>query len=102
MQLRQEHPSHIVMPAIHIKKEEVGETFHRHLGTEKGASDPKYLTEASAATIETTVPAGGNRDHGSQLRHCGTGGFVVCTNEGNADLCLAPSPCTSPVWGSKN
>src|SRR5690606_16737107 len=47
VQLRGETPSHIVLPAIHIKKEEVGETFHQHLGTEAGASDPQYLTEAA-------------------------------------------------------
>ena len=40
VQLRHEHPSHIVLPAIHIKKEEVGELFHDELGTEAGATDP--------------------------------------------------------------
>ncbi len=33
VQLRDEPPSHIVLPAIHIKKEEVGETFHKHIHT---------------------------------------------------------------------
>src|SRR5689334_23472620 len=40
VQLRGEPPSHIVLPAIHIKKEEVGELFHRELGTTAGATDP--------------------------------------------------------------
>ena len=40
------HPSHIVMPAIHIKRQEVGEMMERVLGTEKGNSDPTYLTHA--------------------------------------------------------
>ena len=47
VQLRDEPPSHIVLPAIHIKKEEVGETFHKHLGHGQGATDPNYLTEAA-------------------------------------------------------
>ncbi|MEL6841840.1 MAG: LUD domain-containing protein, partial [Bacteroidota bacterium] len=47
VQLKEEPPSHIVMPAIHLKKEEIGELFHQKLGTEAGASDPKYLTEAA-------------------------------------------------------
>ncbi|MBV6652342.1 MAG: lactate utilization protein, partial [Mameliella sp.] len=47
IQLKEEPPSHIVMPAIHLKKEEVGELFHQKLQTEKGATDPKYLTEAA-------------------------------------------------------
>jgi len=49
VQLRNEPPSHIVMPAIHIKKEEIGELFHERLGTEKGATDPPYLVNAACA-----------------------------------------------------
>ncbi|HBH53050.1 MAG TPA: 4Fe-4S ferredoxin, partial [Planctomycetaceae bacterium] len=43
VQLANEPPSHIVLPCIHKKKEEIGELFHEHLGTEAGASDPQYL-----------------------------------------------------------
>ena len=42
IQFREEPPSHIVLPAIHLKKEEVGELFHEKLDTEKGNSDPTY------------------------------------------------------------
>ena len=47
VQFRKEAPSHIVLPAIHLKKEDVGETFHEHLGTPKGNKDPQFLTEAA-------------------------------------------------------
>src|SRR5436309_9390474 len=47
VQLRGESPSHIVLPAIHIKKEEVGQLFHERLGTDKGATDPPYLAAAA-------------------------------------------------------
>src|SRR6185436_17110536 len=47
VQLRGESPSHIVMPAIHLKKEEIGDTFHEHLGTPAGLSDPVALTAAA-------------------------------------------------------
>ena len=47
VQFRREPPSHIVMPAIHLKKEEIGELFHQKLGTPAGLSDPKQLTEAA-------------------------------------------------------
>src|SRR5690606_20444988 len=47
VQLAEEPPSHIVLPAIHIKKEEVGDLFHKHLGTEKGESDAQILTETA-------------------------------------------------------
>ncbi len=47
VQLANEPPSHIVMPCIHYKREEIGDLFHKHLGTEAGAKDPKYLAEAA-------------------------------------------------------
>lgn len=92
VQLRQEHPSHIVMPAIHIKKEEVGETFHRHLGTEKGASDPKYLTEAARQRLRQQFLQAEIGITGVNFAIAETGGFVVCTNEGNADLGVSLPP----------
>ncbi len=86
VQLRGETPSHIVLPAIHIRKEEVGDTFYRHLGTEKGASDPKYLTEAARGHLRGKFLAGEVGITGVNFLIAETGGFVVCTNEGNADL----------------
>ena len=47
VQFRKEAPSHIVLPAIHLKKQDVSATFHQHLGTEEGNNDPQYLTEAA-------------------------------------------------------
>lgn len=86
VQLRDEAPSHIVLPAIHIKKEEVGELFHEKIGTEKGASDPQYLTEASRHALRKKFAAAEAGITGVNFAVAETGGFVVCTNEGNADL----------------
>ncbi len=86
VQLRGETPSHIVLPAIHIRKEEVGETFHEHLGTTVGASDPKYLTEAARGHLREKFIRGEAGITGVNFAIAETGGFVVCTNEGNADL----------------
>ncbi len=86
VQLRQEPPSHIVLPAIHIKKEEVGECFHEHLGTEKGASDPKYLTEAARNHLRECFCTADAGLTGVNFAIAETGGIVICTNEGNADL----------------
>jgi L-lactate dehydrogenase complex protein LldF len=86
VQLRHEHPSHIVLPAIHIKKEDVGELFHRELGTEKGATDPTYLTEAARQRLREKFLAAEAGLTGVNFGVAETGGFVVCTNEGNSDL----------------
>lgn len=86
VQLREETPSHIVLPAIHIKKEEVGQTFHENLGTAEGASDPQYLTEAARGHLRNKFLLGEVGITGVNFAVAETGGFVVCTNEGNADL----------------
>ena len=39
LQLMHKRPSHIVMPAIHIKKDEIGELFAKEMGTEPGNND---------------------------------------------------------------
>ena len=51
LQLMNLPPSHIVLPAIHIKREEVGKQFEKDLGTEKGNSDPTYLTHAARKSL---------------------------------------------------
>jgi L-lactate dehydrogenase complex protein LldF len=86
VQLRREPPSHIVLPAIHIKKEEVGELFHQHLGTDAGATDPGYLTEAARGHLREKFLSADAGITGVNFAVAETGGIVVCTNEGNADL----------------
>ncbi|RRB13371.1 lactate utilization protein B [Larkinella knui] len=86
VQLAGEPPSHIVMPCIHKKKEEIGELFHEHLGTEKGASDPKYLAEAARQHLREKFLTRRAALTGVNFAIAETGGFVVCTNEGNADM----------------
>ena len=71
MQLLHRPPSHIVLPAIAVRREEVGALFEREMGTEPGNSDPTYLTHAMT---------------GVNFAVASTGALAVCTNEGNADL----------------
>ena len=86
VQLAHEPPSHIVLPAIHKKKEEIGELFHRTIGTEAGASDPTYLTQAARAHLREKFMAAQAGLTGVNFAVAETGGVVVCTNEGNADM----------------
>jgi L-lactate dehydrogenase complex protein LldF len=86
VQLRREPPSHIVMPAIHLKKEEVGELFHAELGSERGLTDPTRLTEVARGHLREKFLNAEIGITGVNFAIAETGGFVVCTNEGNADL----------------
>ncbi len=86
VQLANEHPSHIVLPCIHKKKEEIGELFHQHLGTPSGNSDPIFLTETARQHLRETFLARKAALTGVNFAVAETGEFVVCTNEGNADM----------------
>jgi L-lactate dehydrogenase complex protein LldF len=86
VQLRREPPSHIVLPAIHLKKEEIGELFHERLGTPEGLADPARLTAAARADLRRRFLEAGAGITGVNFALAETGAVVVCTNEGNADM----------------
>lgn len=86
VQLLKEPPSHIVLPCIHVKKEEIGELFHQHLGTPKGNADPQLLTHAARLHLREVFTTRKVALTGVNFAIAETGEFVVCTNEGNADM----------------
>ncbi len=86
LQLMDVPPSHIVLPAIHIKREQVGELFEEKLGTEKGNSDPTYLTRAARKHLRDKFLNADAAMTGANFAVASTGDIVVCTNEGNADM----------------
>lgn len=86
VQLRNEAPSHIVLPAIHLKKEDVSDTFHQHLHTEKGNTDAVYLTRQARVHLRNRFYESEAALTGVNFAVAETGSIVVCTNEGNADL----------------
>lgn len=86
VQLAGEVPSHIVLPCIHKKKEEIGDLFHEHLGTDAGASDPQYLTGVAREHLREKFLTRRVALTGVNFAIAETGEFVVCTNEGNADM----------------
>jgi len=86
VQLRNEPPSHIVLPAIHIKKEQIAELFSAKIGTDPRNCDPKYLTDASRYALRKRFLEAEAGITGVNFAVAESGVFVVCTNEGNADL----------------
>jgi L-lactate dehydrogenase complex protein LldF len=86
VQLAEEPPSHIVLPCIHKKKEEIGELFHKHLGIDAGISDPQFLTETARQHLREVFLTRKVALTGVNFAIAETGEFVVCTNEGNADM----------------
>ena len=86
IQLAKEPPSHIVMPAIHKKREEIGQLFHEHLKTEQGNADPIYLTASARAHLREKFLNADAAISGVNYAVAESGSVVVCTNEGNADF----------------
>lgn len=86
LQLMDLKPSHVVMPAIHIKREQVGKMMEEKLGTEPGNSDPTYLTHAARRHLRDKFLHADVAMTGANFAVASTGEIVVCTNEGNADM----------------
>ena len=85
VQLRDEPPSHIVLPAIHLRKKDVADTFTRRLGAPP-LDDAEALTRFARAHLREKFLAAQAGITGVNFAIAQTGGIVVCTNEGNADL----------------
>lgn len=86
LQLMHLPPSHIVMPAIHIKRQQVGELFEKEMGAEKGNYDPTYLTHVARKNLRDIFLNADAAMTGANFAVASTGDVVVCTNEGNADM----------------
>ncbi|MGV2340900.1 MAG UNVERIFIED_CONTAM: LUD domain-containing protein [Planctomycetaceae bacterium] len=55
-------------------------------GQKKAQSDPKYLTEAARGRLRSCFCEADAGLTGARFAIAETGGIVICTNEGNADL----------------
>jgi len=92
VQLAKEPPSHIVMPAIHKKREEIDELFHHHLNTKRSGGDAQYLAREARKHLRQKFLTAGAALTGVNFAVAETGAIVVCTNEGNADMGVHATP----------
>lgn len=94
IQLGEDLPSHIVVPAIHRNRSEVRDIFNRHMG-ERGLGAPPGMTDAPAEL------AGAARAHlrqrflratvgisGANFVIAESGSVVVVESEGNGRMCV--------------
>ncbi|MFZ2082594.1 MAG: LUD domain-containing protein, partial [Xanthobacteraceae bacterium] len=85
-QLDDEPPSHIVVPAVHKLRGDVSAVFARTIGSEPGNNDVHYLAEAMRQNTRPYFLSADAGMTGANFAVAENGSFVVCTNEGNADL----------------
>ena len=107
LQMMKLAPSHIVMPALHVHREEIGDTFRRLIpdfdeiaatyrpaagGTAANDSvdtdenDPTFLTYVARMHLRRQFAEADAGMTGANFGIAATGDVVVCTNEGNADM----------------
>jgi iron-sulfur cluster protein len=85
IQLAGQRPSHMVMPAIHMTKEQVAEIFSKEVD-ERLSSDIPRLVKVAREQIRPKFLAADMGISGANIAVAETGTLVLVTNEGNARL----------------
>ena len=85
IQLAGQTPSHMVMPAIHMTKEEVSELFSKEVN-ERLSTDIPRLVEVARKELRSKFLAADMGITGGNIAVAETGSIVLVTNEGNARM----------------
>jgi L-lactate dehydrogenase complex protein LldF len=86
IQLAGTGPSHIIVPAVHLKKEEIAALFSEKLGID-APSDPIELARIARETLREKFLSAGMGISGANFLVAETGTLVMVTNEGNGRMC---------------
>ncbi len=98
VQLRGEAPSHIITPAVHLRRQEVGETFHEKLGTPL-TEDIPTMTDAARAALRQTFLDADIGLSGVNFGVAETGSLCIVTNEGNGRMVTTVPPVHIALMG---
>lgn len=88
VQLRREHPYHIVTPAMHLSKEDVAKTFHEKQGTPENWLPPDIVAHVRQLLREKYTRAEVGVSGGNFLI-ADVGAVCVTENEGNALMSMS-------------
>jgi L-lactate dehydrogenase complex protein LldF len=89
IQLRNEPPSHIIAPAIHLNKEQVADDFratHTQFPADRQLSEPQQLVAEARAVLRQKYLDADVGITGANFLVAETGSSIIVTNEGNGDL----------------
>jgi len=98
VQLRKEKPAHIITPAVHLRRNDVGQLFHEKLGIPYTEDIPTLTNTARKILREVFLTA----DIGVSGVNFGiaeTGGICVVSNEGNARMVATLPPIHIALMG---
>ncbi len=89
IQLRGEHPSHIIAPAVHVNKDQVEADFrrvHSHLAPDRDLTEPETLLDEARRILRAKYFEADVGITGANFLVAETGSSIIVTNEGNGDL----------------
>jgi L-lactate dehydrogenase complex protein LldF len=89
IQIRNEHPSHIIAPAIHLVKEQIADSFratHKTLDPERRLEEAPTLVAEARNVLRQKFLAADVGITGANFCIAETGSTIIVTNEGNGDL----------------
>ncbi len=86
VQLAGEKPSHIIAPAAHKTRQDVGRLFAEKLGVEY-SEDPAVLAKLARKVLREEFLTADAGITGANLAIASTGSLVIFTNEGNGRMC---------------
>ncbi len=85
VQLRGERPAHIITPAVHLRRGDVGQLFHEKLGIPY-TEDISTLTKAARKVLREVFLTADVGISGVNFGIAETGGICLVTNEGNGRM----------------
>ncbi len=88
LQLGEDEPSHIVVPALHVNRSQVREIFARKMGIPDLSDEPKVLTAAARNYLRQKFLSVPTAISGANFLIAETGAVVVVESEGNGRMCL--------------
>ncbi|WFE97725.1 lactate utilization protein B [Micromonospora sp. WMMD987] len=89
VQLADDTPSHILVPAIHYNRRQIRELFARRMpGFTADSDDPPVLAAAAREYLRRTFLAARVAVCGANFAVAETGSLVVVESEGNGRMCL--------------
>ena len=91
-QLDNQRDSHIVMPAIHKLRSDVARIFADKLGSDPSNEDPAYLNSVMRADMRKRYVKAQAGMIGCNFAVAETGTIVMCSNEGDVDICATVPP----------
>jgi L-lactate dehydrogenase complex protein LldF len=98
VQLRNEKPSHIVTPAVHLRRGQVGQTFHEKLGVPFTESIPE-MTAVARKTLREVFLTADIGLSGVNFGVAENGTLCVITNEGNGRMVTTVPPVHIALMG---